>query len=146
MCVDIKPASWPNPLALARLRDRAVLPVAVCGTEDFDVTTIDPETVQLELEPWPGYGVSPLRWSYEDVATPYEGEPCGGHDLGADGFLDLTLKFHAQEVIGKLGLDGLGPREVVTLILTGNLKAEYGGTPIQGQDCVVILWSSEQRK
>ncbi|UCC32852.1 MAG: hypothetical protein JSW53_03360, partial [Candidatus Bathyarchaeota archaeon] len=69
--VDVKPASWPNPL---QLEIKGVLPVAICGTEDFDVTTVDPETVQLTLEGL-GVGVAPLRWSYEDVATPYEGEP-----------------------------------------------------------------------
>jgi hypothetical protein len=133
--VDIKPASWPNPL---NLKEKGVLPVAVCGTEDFDVTTIDPETIQLTLEGVPE-GVSPLRWSYEDVATPYEGEPCSGHDLDGDGYLDLTLKFKAQEVIQTLGLDAFSDGDVVILMLTGNIKAEFDGTPIQGQDCVRIL-------
>ena len=68
--VDIKPASWPNPF---QLKSKGVLPVAICGTEDFDVLTIDPATVELTLEGL-GVGVSPLRWSYKDVATPYEGE------------------------------------------------------------------------
>ena len=132
--VDIKPASWPNPL---QLNERGVLPVAICGTEDFDVTTIDPETVQLTLEGL-GIGVAPLRWSYDDVATPYEGESCSGHDLEGDGYLDLTLKFKTQEVVGTLGLNAFSDGDVVILILTGSLKAEHGGTPIQGQDCIVI--------
>jgi len=133
--VDIKPGSWPNPL---QLRSRGVLPVAVCGTEEFDVTTIDPVTVELTLESL-GVGVSPLRWSYEDVATPYEGDPCSGHDLEGDGYLDLTLKFKAQEVVTTLGLDAFSDGEVVILMLTGNLMEEFNGTPIQGQDCVRIL-------
>jgi hypothetical protein len=131
--VDIKPGSWPNPL---NLKDKGVLPVAVCGTEDFDVATIDPETIRLTLD---GVGVAPLRWSYEDVATPYTGEPCSGHDLDGDGYLDLTLKFKTQEVIQTLGLAAFSDRDVVVLILTGNLKAEHGGALIQGQDCIVIL-------
>ena len=130
--LDIKPSSWPNPL---QLNDKGVLPVAVCGTEDFDVTTIDPATVKLTLE---GIGVHPLRWSYEDVATPYTGEPYGGHDLGPDGCLDLTLKFKTQEVISTLGLDELSDGDVIILMLTGNLKAEFSGTAIHGQDCVWI--------
>ena len=133
--VDIKPGSWPNPL---QLKGRGVLPVAICGTEEFDVTTIDPETVRLTIE-----GVTeevpPLRWSYEDAATPYMGEPGSGHDLEGDGYLDLTLKFKTREVIETLGLDAFSDRDVVVLMLTGNLKAEHGGTPIQGQDCIVIL-------
>jgi len=130
--VDIKPASWPNPL---NLKGNGVLPVAVCGTEDFDVMTVDPETASLSLG---GIGVSPLRWEWEDVATPYTGEPCDGHDLEGDGYLDLTVKFKVQEVIQSLGLDAFNDGDVVILILTGNLKAEFGGTPIQGQDCIVI--------
>ena len=133
--VDIKPGSWPNPL---ELKTKGVLPVAVCGTEDFDVTTIDPETIRLTLEGI-GVGVAPLRWNYEDVATPYTGAPCSGHDLEGDGYLDLSLKFKAREVIDTLGLDVFSDGEVVILILTGNLKAQHGGTPIQGQDCIVIL-------
>jgi len=132
--VDVKPASWPNPV---QLKDRGVLPVAICGTEEFDVTTIDPETIQLTLEGL-GVGVAPLRWSYEDVATPYEGEPCSGHDLDGDGYLDLTLKFKAQEVTQTLGLDAFSDGDVVILILTGNLMEEFDGTPIRGQDCIVI--------
>jgi len=135
VCVDIKPGSWPNPL---QLKKRGVLPVAICGTEEFDVTTIDPETVQLTLEGL-GVGVSPLRWSYEDVATPYKGDPCSGHDYGADGYLDITLKFKTQEVIETLGLDAFSDRDVVILMLTGNLKEEFDGTRIMGQDCIVIL-------
>ncbi|UCF58502.1 MAG: hypothetical protein JSV15_05375 [Candidatus Bathyarchaeota archaeon] len=133
--VDIKPGSWPNPFSV---KSGGVLPVAICGTEDFDVTTIDPETVQLTLESL-GVGVTPLRWSYEDVATPYEGEPCSGHDLAGDGHLDLTLKFNAPEVVETLGLDAFEDRDMVPLILTGNLKEEHSRTPIQGQDCMWIL-------
>jgi hypothetical protein len=132
--VDVKPASWPNPL---QLKERGVLPVAICGTEEFDVTTVDPATIQLTLEGL-GVGVAPLRWSYEDVATPYMGEPCSGHDLGPDGYLDLTLKFKAQEVIATLGLDAFSDGDVIILVLTGALMEEFDGTRIQGQDCVVI--------
>ncbi|UCE28879.1 MAG: hypothetical protein JSV85_06355 [Candidatus Bathyarchaeota archaeon] len=131
--IDIKPASWPNPL---NVKSKGVLPVAVCGTEDFDVTTIDPATIRLTLG---GAEVAPLRWSLEDVATPYVGEPCGGHDLGGDGYLDLALKFKVQEVVEALGLDAYGDGDVVALVIVGNLKAEHTGSPIRGQDCVVIL-------
>ena len=134
--VDIKPASWPNPL---QLKSKGVLPVAICGTEGFDVTTIDPETVQLTLEGL-DVGVSPLRWSYEDVATPYMEDECGGHDLDGDGYLDLTLKFKTQEVIETLCLDAFCDRDVVILILTGNIMEEYDGTAIRGQDCMWILY------
>jgi len=132
--VDIKPGSFPNPI---NIKSQGLVPVAICGTADFDVTTIDPQTIRLTREGVED-GVAPIRWSYEDVATPYTGEPCGGHELGGDGYLDLTLKFKTQELVATLGLNAF-KGEVIVLILTGNLKEEDGGTPIRGQDCVWIL-------
>jgi hypothetical protein len=119
--VDIKPMSWPNPL---NVNKKGVLPVAILGTEDFDVSQIDPASILLE-------GVSPLRWALEDVGT--VGDPLAG----LDGITDLSLKFAAQEIVAALGdvTDG----EVVTLHLTGNLKEEFGGTPIEGEDVVRII-------
>ena len=115
--VDIKPVSCPNPLNVG---DKGVLPVAILGSEGFDVTQVDP-IVSLE-------GVAPLRWALEDVAGP----GCSG----PDGYLDLTLKFKTQEIVSALGAVSDG--EVRPLMLTGNLKAEHSGTFISGQDCVVI--------
>jgi hypothetical protein len=136
--VDIKPTSCRNPL---NTTEKGVLPVAVLGFEDFDVTTIDPASVRLlatdEFE-----GVAPLRWAYEDVATPYE--PFLGKEgafacteEGPDGYMDLTFKFKTQEVIAALGevFDG----DVLTIPLTGFLLEEFGGTPIVGEDVIVIL-------
>lgn len=132
--IDIKPGSCPNSL---NLRSRGVLPVSILGTEDFDVTTIDPSTIELTLEGIEG-GVSPISWSYEDVATPYEGELCDCHDLDGDGYLDLKLVFDTQEVIETLMLtEALG--ETIPLTITGNIEEEYDGTPIMGQDCVRVL-------
>lgn len=136
--IDIKPGSCPNPL---NTKSKGVLPVAVLGTADFDVTTIDPATIRLTRDG--DDGVSPLRWSYEDVATPSEGELCECHDLNGDGYLDLTLKFSRQEVTDTLDLGGeLG--STIPLLLTGNLKEEFDGTPIEGSDCVWVLSTSEE--
>jgi len=132
--VDIKPGSWPNPFNLV---SNGLLPVAICGTADFDVTTINVTTIKLTREGLDA-GVSPIRWNYEDVATPWTGEPGGGHALGGDGYLDLTLKFSRQEVRSTLGLDAfLG--QVIPLIITGNLNTAAGGTPFTGRDYVWIL-------
>lgn len=126
--VDIKPQSCPNPI---NVNGKGVLPVAILGTEEFDVTTVDPASVRLE-------GVAPLRWSLEDVATPYEGDLNGYcHDLGPDGCLDLNLKFKTQELVAALGEVADG--DVLVLHLTGNLKEEFGGNPISGEDVVVML-------
>jgi len=132
--VDIKPGSWPNPI---NTKSKGVIPVAICGTEDFDITTIDPASVEFMIE-GVDEGVSSLRWSYEDVATPWTGEDGGGHAIGADGYLDLTLKFKKKDVVNTLGLkDHIG--ETIALIITGNLKEEFGGTAFEGHDWVWII-------
>jgi hypothetical protein len=134
MPVDIKPQSCPNPI---KLKGKGVLPVAILGTEDFDVTQIDPATVKLSRE-GVEVDVSPLRWAYKDVATPFEGELCDCHTLGADGLLDLALKFDVPELVEKLELADMAG-ETIPLILTGNLMEEYDGNPISDGDCVWVL-------
>lgn len=126
--VDIKPGSWPNPI---NLKSKGVLPVAICGTLDFDVTTIDPISVHIG-------GVSALRWSYEDVATPFEDGEGEGHALNGDGYPDLVLHFEIQEIIEALGLTDFAGQKI-PLEIEGNLKEEEGGIPIRGSDYVWIL-------
>jgi hypothetical protein len=131
--IDIKPGSCPNPL---NFKSKGLLPVAIVGTEDFDVTQVDPTSILLE-------GVPPLRWSLEDVATPFEPfigkedcfEDC--HELGPDGYVDLTLKFSAQEVFGALG--DVEDGDCLVLELTGHLLEEFDGTPIVGEDVMSVL-------
>ena len=135
VAIDIKPGSCPNPL---NVKNQGVLPVAILGTVGFDVTQVDPATVKLE-------GVAPLRWAFEDVATP-SSEEC--NTLGPDGYLDLTLKFDTQDILLQFNL---GPDTLVdvtsedltlvdgeyrALTLTGYL---YDGTPISGEDTVLII-------
>jgi hypothetical protein len=121
--LDIKPTSCPNPL---NTKSNGVLPIAILGTDEFDVYDVDPATVTLE-------GVAPLRWAYEDVATPFEGDLCDCHELGPDGYMDMTLKFDMQEIVAALGAVTDG--EYRPLTLEG---ATYEGIPIYGQDCVWI--------
>lgn len=132
--VDIKPGSCPNSF---NVKSNGVLPVAVLGAIDFDVTTIDPGTIRLTREPVDCF-VQPIRWSCEDVATPFEGELCDCHDLNGDGYMDLTLKFDTQELVNCLALEEVAG-ETIPLTLTGNLKEEDGGTPITGDDCLRVL-------
>ncbi len=127
--VDIKPRSCRNPL---NVKSQGVLPVAILGTGDFDVSQIDPESVRLE-------GVAPLRLSMEDVATPFE-PFVGKEDAfdctpdGPDDFLDLTLKFSTREIVDALGEVSDG--DVLVLELHGEL---FDGTSFEGEDVVVIL-------
>ena len=124
--LDIKPTSCPNPFNMGA---RGVLPVAILGTADFDVSTVDPATLLLE-------GVAPLRWDFEDVATPVgpDADSCECTTLGADGYMDLTLKFDRPAIAAALG--PVSDREVRVLTLTG---MTYDSTEIEGQDCVIIL-------
>lgn len=122
--IDIKPGSCPNPL---NSKSGGVLPVAIVGTEDFEVYDIDSESIALE-------GIAPIRYEYEDVATPCDAELCDCHVLGPDGVEDLTLKFDTQDMVAALGPVNEGDKVVLTL--TGAL---LDGTPIEGQDCVVII-------
>ena len=79
--------------------------IAICGAEDFNVTTIDPVTVMLQNDT-SEVGVSPLRWSYVDVATPYPANPDDpeGHDENGDGYVDLVLKYDTPEFVDVLNL------------------------------------------
>ncbi len=96
------------------------------------MTLIDPASVLLE-------GVAPLRWSLEDVSTPYE--PYTGktdkmdcNELRSDGYTDLTLKFDMQELVAAVG--GVSDRDEIVLTLTANL---HDGTQIIGEDVVWII-------
>jgi len=129
---DIKPGSCPNPFNVGK---KGVMPAAILGTEDFDVTQVDPVTVMLA-------GVAPLRWSLEDVATPFDPflgkeDALDCNEWGADGYLDLALKYDAPELAAALG--DVNDGDVLVLPLTGNLKEEFGGTPIVGEDVVLII-------
>jgi hypothetical protein len=106
------------------------------GTDSFDVTTIDPASLELE-------GVAPRRWAYADVGEPFEPftgkedcyEDCA--DSYADGNLDLVFRFVTQAVVGALG--EVSDEDCLVLEITGVLKEEYGGTPIVGEEVVRIL-------
>ncbi|MDH3937524.1 MAG: FG-GAP-like repeat-containing protein, partial [candidate division Zixibacteria bacterium] len=149
--IDIKPFSCPNPLNIKSHgvtshhsdtitpgvskvqpggfdKPKALLPAAVLGSADLDVTEIDPTTVTLA-------GVSAYRWSFEDVATPNldDAEPCECNTIGSDGYTDLTLKFDKSAVIDALGEVGNG--DVIPLTLSGELT---DGSAFEGVDCVVI--------
>jgi len=61
---DVHPQSCPNPL---NLKSKGLVPMAILGSADFDVTDINISSLQIN-------GVSPVKSAYEDVAEPYTGE------------------------------------------------------------------------
>jgi hypothetical protein len=122
--IDIKPGSCPNPL---NVKSKGVLPVAVLGSQDFDVSIIDVASIRLA-------GVAPIRSGYEDVATPVSDvNECECSTEGPDGFDDLIIKFETQEIVDAIGEVDHG--DELVLELTGVLSDE---TPIEGSDCVII--------
>jgi len=136
--LDIKPGSCPNPI---NTKSQGVLPAAILGNENFDVSKVDLESIRLE-------GVAPLRSSFEDVATPFVSLTgkwdCKEHcnELGPDGYADLTLKFDTQDVVKALGEVEDG--NCLPLNLTGNLLGDYGGSEFTAEDVVCILKKGKQ--
>ncbi len=130
---DIKPGSCPNPM---NVKSKGVLPVAILGNVEFDVTTIDVGSIRLGREGIE-QSVAPVRSGYEDVATPFEGDPCDCHDLGGDGYLDLTLKFRRSDIVNTLELKEFAG-STIPLVITGNLE-DGEGNQIIGEDCVRLI-------
>ena len=149
VALDVHPTSCPNPLNVGKA---GVVPMAVLGTDEFDVTQIDPATVRVVnlIDPENSdLHVAPLRWALEDVATPFEPllgkedcvADCWGwmcdEDYPGDGYMDLTFKFRAREITAALGEVADG--DCLVLRFIGNLQEDYGGTPFVGEDVVWII-------
>ncbi len=138
--LDIKPGSCPNPLNPS---SHGVLPVAVVGTGDFDVTLIDVSSVVLVRADGVGGQVTPNEGppgphsTFEDVATPLMGEPCECGDLSGDGIVDLSMKFRTDDVVELLELDDLNPGDEVELVVTGLLLD--GSEFATAGDCILIV-------
>lgn len=113
--IDIKPGSDPN---CFNNDGHGVIPVAILGAADFDVTQVDPSTVQLE-------GLS--------VASKGKSGKLMAHieDVNGDGFDDLVLQI--EDVAGTF-TSGSG-----TATLTGNL---FDGTPFEGSDDICVVPSA----
>ena len=138
--LDIKPGSCPNPL---NRNSHGVLPVAFVGTGHFDVTMVDIPTVRLSRADGVGGEVAPNEGPpgphsvFEDVATPFEGEPCDCDVLGGDGIVDLSMKFRTDDVVEVLELNDLSMGDEVELIITGLLT---DGTEFTSRgDCILIV-------
>jgi hypothetical protein len=110
---DIKP----YPL---NLKCQGKLPAEVLGTEEFDVTSIDFDSLRLTREGISA-GAAPIDYNITDGATPSHA--------------DMLLRFRVPEVVEALLLNELAG-QTITLVLTGNM---VDGTPLRGQDVVFLL-------
>ena len=136
--LDIKPGACPNPFN-KKVFDRhpgnnngsmrgGVLPVALLGAEDFDVTQVDMATVGLE-------GVAPLRHDFKDIAAPSpDKEMCACPIPGPDGHMDMEMKFKKADIAAAMGRVTHG--DIVSLTLSGRL---LDGTDFVASDCVRIV-------
>ncbi len=118
IALDIRPGGSANPV---NLKSKGVLPVAILGTDEFDVTKVDFDSLLFGdplLIDNGGTAVSPLRSSLVDIS--------------GDGFLDLTLKFSTRDLVefGALGSD------TIEGILTGET---FDGIPFAGMDSIRLV-------
>lgn len=157
LSVDIKPGSCPNPF---NPKSKGSVPVAIVGSNDLDVTTIDVTTITLEGvpameqymiadvtqangDPWDCYDCfdedDPNNyncdlWDANDPNLP----PVPGSDgildsYCGDGYDDLIVKFDTQELaaaIGEVSVDDCVKLELIAV--------KNDGTFIVGSDSVVI--------
>lgn len=114
VAIDIKPGSDPN---CFNNNGHGVIPVAILGSADFDVSQIDPGTVALE-----GLAIRAVGKSNKLLAHI--------EDVNGDGIDDLVVQI--EDTDGAF-VNGNG-----TAAVTGNLKAEFEGIPFEGTDSICI--------
>ena len=113
--IDIKPGSDPNSI---NLRSKGNIPVAILGSDTFDVTDVDVTTLKFGPD-----GASPAH----DLTDP---DVYAEHlqDVNDDGLTDLVSHYRTQETGIKAGDS--------EACLAGNT---IDGTPIEGCDAVAIV-------
>lgn len=142
--LDIKPGSCPNPINLS---NKGVTPVAIVGTGELDVRTLDLASIRLE-------GVPPVKYSYKDVSSEIPSKT-GAYDCTTsttDGIEDLSLRFLSQQlakaVTAKLGREPMDG-EVITLELTASPAGGSDsacGSGLAGQDNIQALVKAKGKK
>jgi hypothetical protein len=138
--LDIKPGSCPNPF---NLKGHGVLPIALAGSATFDATAVDVSSVRLARadgiggQAAPNDGPPGPHSTFDDAATPFDGDPCNCHELAGDGTVDLIMHFRSDDVTSALELDGLPSGSMVELVVTGNLVC--GAPFVSSTDCIWIV-------
>ncbi len=137
--LDIHPGRCPNRL---NIRSNARVQMAVVGTNSFDVTQVDIDSLVLERAD--GLGGSLTAWdhghgnaiSVRDASTPFYDDLCDCHRRRRDGIDDLVLRFSARDIVRELELRGIGPKTPVMLTVRGQL---LDGTPFDASDCILTI-------
>lgn len=115
VAIDVKPGSFPNSI---NTNSRGVAPVAILGSETFDVTTVDVTTLQFGPA-----GATPAH-DLTDPVTYAEHL----QDVNGDGFTDLVSHYRQKET-------GLVFGDTAACIIGGTT----GGVNIEGCDSVNIV-------
>ncbi len=137
--LDIKPGSCPNSF---NRNSNGVLPVAILGSTELDVTQIDVESVRISRADGVGGSAAPNEGppgpdsTFGDSGTPFNGEPCDCHEAGGDGVTDLNVKFLSDEVVAALELADISHNDPVEVNVAGTL---LDGTPFEGTDCLRLV-------
>ncbi len=111
--MDIKPGSYPNSINLG---SQGLIPVAILSSQDFDATTVDPDTVEL---------------AGADVAVRGKGNKYLAHqeDVDEDGLMDLVVQVATANLDPNALQDGYA-------VLTGST---FEGQDIEGEDEITIV-------
>jgi parallel beta-helix repeat protein len=113
VAIDIKPGSYPNAINLG---SHGLIPVAILSSDDFDATTVDPESVELA-----GAGVAVRGKSNKYMAQQ--------EDVNGDGLVDL---------INHVATENLDPNSLQDgyAVLIGTT---FGGEEVTGTDEITIV-------
>jgi hypothetical protein len=117
--IDIKPGSDPN--SINTRNKKGVIPVAILGSDTFDVSDVDVTT--LAFGPCGSEDATPTHDLTDPLVLSEHTQ-----DVNGDGFADLVSHYLAQET-------GLAPGDTLAC-LTGTT---FGGTQIIGSDAVRIV-------
>jgi hypothetical protein len=131
---DMHTTSCPNPV---NTTGNGVIPAAILGTANFDVTQIDPNSIELWQFQCDGGPAVPIQsFHLQDTATPYTGNTqCGCNTLHGDGFVDLNIKFNRQQVVSALHLTTYPQFTFVHVAIVGKLT---NGCGFIGLDCIRV--------
>jgi len=114
--IDIKPGSDQNSI---NPNSRGVVPVAILGSADFDVTQIDPDTIMFTAVGDFYFDTTPVHFAFEDVND--------------DGLLDLIAQFLTQST-GITCDTELG--EIIGFLVDGAFFFGIDSINPVGKDCV----------
>lgn len=136
---DIKPNDCENTF---NIKSKGVVNLAIFGSADFDITTIDPASVRLNDAP-------PTKSNITDISAPSISvveDECYCEELGPDSYPDLLFKFPTQAIVNTLDIENIPDGTTIQLTLTGNLLKEFDELPIIGKACITILKKGNSNK